>query len=141
MSLLCSQNGGMELILQAEYQTVHDGFNWYGLEVEEQENNLVVCEGRIGLSDNPIIVTDNIVSGGWYVPYRVLNIKDDEMSVDILLDRETETCVFMVRHNTGGECYNDTTHLLLLSLAYRQSLTDPWLIATPLRGEYDEKNG
>lgn len=122
----------------AYYYVVKGGLDWYGLEVTQHTpTSLLIHEGRVGISDNPLYVENGTVSGGYYFPETEVEYSASDRSIDLLLCHDNQQLYLLVRSQDEKETYDGDSYRLLLSLAVRYSDTNSWIVAAPLRDSYE----
>lgn len=125
------------MILDSFYRVVRGGFDFYGFDVTETDNGLLVGEGRIGLTTNPLMIVNDTIDGGWYVPEKEIPLSSEDVVINLLLNKKTNTCIYSVRQNLDDETYDGSTYDSLLVLAARQNEHEPWTVAKPMRLMYE----
>jgi hypothetical protein len=114
-------------VITIPFSVIDGALDWHGLHVSMEDNTMIVSEGRIGLSYNPLTIVDDCVGGGWYVKTTQFNIDNIER-VDILM--KGDNTYFLLRSQDMDEIYPDE-YELLLSLAFKSG--DEWFYYRPRR--------
>jgi hypothetical protein len=120
-------------MIPAPLATIEGGFEWIGLTVEPiASDRLRISEGLIGQHDRPIVVVDGEADGGWYYKGTDLDIYPTDCRIDVALYKDAVW--LMVRSNDREETYDENDIHLLFTLAWKDSPTDEWFVATQSYG-------
>ncbi len=110
--------------------TIEGALDWYGFYPIFDGNTLTVSEGRIGRSDNPIIITNEGINGGWYLEKQKIVLKENDTRIDIMLDSHEGDIFFLVRSDSLFEIYAQR-YELIVRLAWKED--DQWFVVIPER--------
>jgi hypothetical protein len=120
-------------MIPALLATIEGGFEWIGLNVEYiDQDRLHVSEGLIGQHEHPITVTDDEADGGWYYKGTELAIHPTDCRIDVVVYKDAVW--LMVRSDDPKETYDENDITILFTLAWRDSPTDEWFVATQSYG-------
>ena len=103
-------------------------FDWFGLDACIDNDRVTIQEGRIGLSNKPLTITNEEVSGGYYFPETSFYIKDDIQFVDVALHEPSDQLLLIVRADPWTEHISEE-YRLLLPLMRREMNDGVWQIA------------
>ena len=116
------------MIIFVPFPVQEDALDWVGFVPSLDDSLLIVTEGRIGRTDNPLIYIDQAVDGGWYLESQEIDLRSDDARIDIMLDTYENDIFFLVRTDDPSETHTQRYELLI---RYGWRERDDWYVSVP----------
>lgn len=118
---------------------IYGGLDWYGFDVTIDRGVASVYPGHVGRSENPILLQNNVIKGGWHFEGAEVALQASDATIDVIL-YQGNPCL-LVRSDDPHETFPEELDILF-SLVWKEGKT--WVAHTPWRTaayEQDSQGG
>ena len=117
---------------------VRGGFEWVDMDVTETDTGFIIAPGRIGRAENPLVIENGLVTGGWAFAGANIELGENDCSIDIVLDKIENELYVLIRTGDPEEVYPAERYEHLLNVVRREQPEQPWRVSRPVYRIFNE---